>query len=102
MDHADMRNKMMTTVRAGHIIAFHMLMGSNCKGVSCNSMIAQACDCRNILFSCELNLDCYWLKVKLTSIWVTTSTGSPLSRVGLYCHCETACRAASTSSGWPL
>ena len=31
-------------------------------------MKAQTCNCKNILFSCELNLDFYWLNVKFTSI----------------------------------
>src|ERR1700676_2416629 len=102
IDQADMRNSTTTTVLAGHAITLHMLMGSKLMGCSCNKRKAQVCDCKNILFSCELNLNFYWLNVKFTSIWVTTSTGSPFRRVGLYTHCETADRAASTSNGWPV
>src|ERR1700687_1954133 len=43
----------------------------------------------------------YWLREKITSIVVATSTGSPLSSVGLYFHCCTASIAARTSSGCP-
>ena len=38
-------------------------------------------------------------KLKFTSTVVTTSTGVPLSRVGLYSHCLTASVADCTNSG---
>src|SRR5581483_6011287 len=41
-------------------------------------------------------------KVKFTVIWVSTSTGSPLRKYGLYFHCFTASMAAGASMGCPL
>src|SRR5215467_4685507 len=43
----------------------------------------------------------YWLREKITSIVVSTSTGSPFNKVGLYFHCCTASIAARTNNGWP-
>jgi len=40
--------------------------------------------------------------VKFTCTWVSTSTGSPFSRYGLYFHCFTASIAAGASIGCPL
>src|SRR5580658_7321796 len=59
---------------------------------------------RNGLFTEHL-LKAYRLhceRVKLTSMVVTTSTGLPSSRVGLYSHCWTASSAAWTNNGGPL
>ena len=44
----------------------------------------------------------YWLNVKFTSMVVTTSTGSPFNKVGLYTHCFNASVAEATNIGWPL
>src|SRR5271169_5828225 len=44
----------------------------------------------------------YWGNLKLTVISVWISTGSPLSRYGLYFHCLTASVAALVSCGFPL
>src|SRR6266568_7786 len=43
----------------------------------------------------------YWFKEKITSIVVSTSTGSPFRRVGRYLHWRTASSAACTNSGCP-
>ena len=40
--------------------------------------------------------------MKITVIVVSTSTGCPFNRYGLYRHCLTAVMAAGTSIGWPL
>jgi hypothetical protein len=44
----------------------------------------------------------YLASVKLTCTWVSTSTGSPFNKYGLYFHCLTASMAAGASPGCPL